>query len=85
MKGLLAACAILALSACASNPRLRYPVPPADKLVCAHEPGRPAGQGPGGAVTDAENGTYLRDLRGAGQSCRDDVDWLRAWFARLND
>lgn len=55
-------------------------IPPADKLVCDAEPGRPAGQGPDGAVTDAEVAGYMGDLRSAGQSCRSDVDWLRDFF-----
>lgn len=70
----------LLLAGCAT---VEFPRPPADKLICDAEPDRPVGLGPGGAVTDEENGEYLRKLRGTGQSCRDDVDWLRVWFSRL--
>ena len=84
---LLAACALVAGCKTYDVPR-----PPDDKLVCDPEPGRPVGAGPvytdsAGVerreVTDEENGTYLRSLRGSGQSCRDDVNWLREWFNRL--
>jgi len=74
----LAACALVAGCKTFDVPR-----PPADKLTCQEEPGRPAGLGPNGEVTDEENGTYLRDLRATGQDCRDDVNWLRRWFDEL--
>ncbi len=86
----LIALACLAVAAC-DHP-VSVPRPPDDKLVCAGEPGRPVGSGPvytdsngveRHAVTDEENGTYLRDLRVAGQSCRDDVKWIREWFRGL--
>ncbi len=68
------------------------PKPPGDKMSCAGEPGRPVGSGPvytdsNGVerheVTDEENGEYLRSLRGAGQDCRDKVNWFRDYFSRL--
>lgn len=86
----LIAALALALPGCATT--LAYTRPPGDKLVCADEPGRPAGQGAeytdaqGNVrreVTDDENGAYLRDLRATGQDCRDDVNWLRDWFDKL--
>jgi hypothetical protein len=84
----------LALSACATTkaPNVVVPRPPADKLVCSDEPGRPAGKGDlytdaegkqRRAVTDEEAAGYMVDLRAAGQSCRSDVDWLREWFKSL--
>jgi hypothetical protein len=79
------------LTAClGSGENLAVVRPPADRLVCDEEPGRPAGEGP--EYTTAEGETrrrvteavrYKQDLRAAGQSCRDDVNWLRDWFANL--
>lgn len=74
--------AVLFLSACGPKP-LEIARPPADKLTCPDEPGRPGTAGQ--PVTDAQAGGYMRDLREAGQACRDDVDWLRNWFANLPD
>ena len=50
---------------------------PANRLVCPDEPDKPVGEGPNGEVTDEQNGTYLRGLRGAYLGCREDVDWIR--------
>lgn len=51
-------------------------IPPADRLVCPDEPAIPSAP-----VTDSKNSTYLRGMRGAWAGCREDVDWMRAWFA----
>ena len=80
MKRLLSAALLLAVAGCAGKPRAEFPVPPADKLVCADEPGVPDDP-----ITDEKNATYLKSLRAAGQTCRSDVDWLRVWFKALND
>lgn len=87
---------LLIALACATVAGCKHPVsvprPPGDKLTCDGEPGRPVGSGPvytdsNGAerheITDEDNSTYLRGLRAAGQSCRDDVNWLKDWFSRL--
>ena len=74
--------AALFLSSCGPKP-LEFVRPPADKLECLEEPGRPGV--PGAPVTDAEAGAYMADLRKAGQSCRDDVNWMRDWFKNLPD
>lgn len=91
MKKLVIAVAAAALVAgCTTT---RFARPPEDKLVCPDEPGRPIGKGPAykdakgierRAVTDEENGEYLLDLRAAGAGCRQDVNWLRAWFDSLD-
>lgn len=86
--------AALLVSACGGRPAVNIlpPRPPADKLVCADEPGRPVGKGDlytdaegkqRRAVTDEEAAAYMATLRKSGQSCRDDVDWLRDWFKGL--
>lgn len=80
MKTLLAFALAATVAGCKT---FDVPRPPDDKLNCESEPGRPAGLGPNGEVTDEENGTYLRELRATGQSCRDDVNWLRRWFEEL--
>lgn len=86
----LLALACLAVAGCGELHSI--PRPPADKLVCADEPGRPIGSGPvyvdptgveRHEITDEDNGTYLRDLRASGQDCRDDVKWFREWFDRM--
>ena len=93
MRKIAFALVALALVAGCDKKIASTPRPPEDKLVCADEPNRPVGLGPvyidsAGVerreVTDEENGTYLRGLRGTGQSCRDDVNWLRAWFKALD-
>lgn len=63
---------------------VEFPMPPKDKLVCPDEPGAPIGDGPGGRVTDEQNGEYLRSLRASWAGCKSDVDWLAAWFKTLN-
>lgn len=60
-----------------------FTMPDKSKLVCAPEPGRPAGLGPDGAVTDAENGDYLRALRTAGGDCRSSLQWLKDYLENL--
>lgn len=60
------------------------PVVPPDKLSCADEPAAPKGAGPQGEVTDEQNGTYLRSLRGAWFDCRSKVDWMRTWVKTAN-
>lgn len=71
---------LLLLAACGDK-HLEIALPPADKLACPEEPGRPGT--PGEAVTDEQAAAYMVQLRAAGQGCRDDVDWLRDWFAAL--
>lgn len=78
-RNLIALAAASLVAGCATT---QFAEPPADKLQCAPEPDVPAGTGP---VTDAQNGAYLRDLRGAGADCRSKLSWLRDWFASLND
>lgn len=80
MRRLLSVALLLAVAGCAHKPaRVEFPTPPADKLVCADEPGVPDDP-----ITDEKNAAYLKSLRAAGQTCRGDVDWLRAWFKALN-
>lgn len=90
MKALLTIPLFLALTACPKPLEIVRPAP--DKLVCAAEPGRPAGAGEhytdaeGKArrrVTDEEAAGYMVDLRKTGQDCRDKVQWLRDWFKAL--
>lgn len=73
----LIALASFALAGCATTPE--FARPPADKLVCPDEPDVPAEP-----VTDEANGAYLKDMRGSWAGCKEDVDWLRAWFDSLN-
>lgn len=80
MRKLICLAALIALSACGPT-HLAFTPPPPDKLVCAGEPGRPGVIGQ--PVTDEQAAGYMIDLRKSGQSCRDDVDWLRDWFASL--
>lgn len=83
----LACAAVAGCGEVASTPR-----PPDERLRCEGEPGRPVGSGrvyvdPTGVerheITDEDNGEYLRSLRAAGQSCRDNVNWLRNYFDGL--
>jgi hypothetical protein len=92
MRKLLILGLALCLTACVGETHLAFTQPPPDKLVCADEPGRPEGSGElytdangvqRHAITDDDNAAYLRDLRATGQDCRDDVNWLRDWFASL--
>ena len=73
--GLLALLPILTAGSCAHTGDLDGI--PEERLVCPDEPNKPEGQGPNGEVTDEENNTYLRGLRGAYLGCRQDVDWIR--------
>lgn len=73
---LLALPLLLAVAGCAGH--VEFPKPPADKLVCPDEPAVPDAP-----VTDEKNGEYLKGMRGAWAGCREDVDWLRAWFKSL--
>lgn len=73
---LLALPLLLAVAGCAGH--VEFPKPPADKLVCPDEPAVPDAP-----VTDEKNGAYLKGMRGAWAGCREDVDWLRAWFKSL--
>lgn len=76
MRRLLAICLAASVAGCATT---RFAEPPADRLVCPDEPAIPDDP-----VTDEKNGAYLRDLRASWAGCREDVDWLRAWFRELN-
>lgn len=67
---------LLVLAGCKTT---EFAEPPADKLVCPEEPEVPAEP-----VTDQKNATYLTEMRGAWAGCKEDVDWLRAWFRDLN-
>lgn len=73
---LLALPLLLAVAGCAGH--VEFPKPPADKLVCPDEPAIPEAP-----ITDEKNGEYLKGMRGAWAGCREDVDWLRAWFKSL--
>lgn len=73
---LLALPLLLAVAGCAGH--VEFPKPPADKLVCPDEPAVPEAP-----ITDEKNGEYLKGMRGAWAGCREDVDWLRAWFKSL--
>lgn len=77
MKRLLALPLLLAVAGCATT---QFARPPADKLVCPDEPAVPPAP-----VSDEANGEYLKGMRGAWAGCKADVDWLRAWFDKLND
>lgn len=79
MKRLLSIALLLAVAGCAGKPHVEFPKPPADKLVCPDEPDAPEGE-----ITDEKNGKYLTSLRRSWAGCREDVDWLRAWFKALN-
>jgi len=78
MRCLLAIPLLLAVAGC-SHPRIEFPKPPADKLVCPDEPPVPAAP-----VSDEANGAYLKAMRAAWAGCRSDVDWLRIWFRELD-
>lgn len=60
----------LAVAGCAHTAGL----PPDDMLRCRDEP-----EAPSGVVTDEQNGTYLRSLRGAWLDCRSKLNWIRDW------
>lgn len=77
MKRLLAIPLLLAVAGCATT---QFAAPPEDKLVCPDEPAVPPAP-----VSDEANGEYLKGMRGAWAGCKADVDWLRAWFDKLND
>lgn len=92
MRRLLCLAPALLLAACGATTHLAIVKPPPEKLICADEPGRPVGTGPSyvdssgvtrNAITDQDDAGYKGDLRNAGQDCRDKVDWLRDFFARL--
>jgi len=83
MKKTLLLALSLAVAGCTTTGGLNIPD---SRLECAEEPGRPAGSGPAYTdaagverheITDEDNGTYLRALRAAGQSCRDAVAWIK--------
>lgn len=76
MKRLLAIPLLLAVAGCAHT---QFARPPEDRLVCPDEPAIPPAP-----VSDEANGEYLKDMRGAWAGCKEDVDWLRAWFRKLN-
>lgn len=78
-KILFAGLVALAVAGCGAKPRVEFPVPPADKLVCPEEPGVPDDP-----VTDAKNAAYLKSMRSWGGACKADVDWLAIWFKALN-
>lgn len=78
MKKIALIAAALALGACSHMEIAR---PDSSKLVCAPEPALPAGP----LVTDEEDATYKRELRGAWHSCHSTVNYLRDWFAKLPD
>ena len=67
----------LAVAGCGDK-HIEFPRPPADKLVCPDEPAVPDAP-----ITDEKNGAYLKGMRGAWAGCREDVDWLNAWFKSL--
>ena len=73
----LSALALLAFSTgCGGNKSLTIVKPPADKLVCQAEPIVPD------VATDATVAQFIVDLRGAGQDCRSNVQWLNEFFAK---
>lgn len=57
---------------------VEFPRPPEDKLTCAEEP-----YAPEEPITDSKNAAYLKSLRASWASCKQDVDWLAAWFKSL--
>lgn len=67
----------LAVAACGQQ-HVEFPKPPADKLVCPEEP-----FAPDEPITDEKNAEYLKSLRASWSACKQDVDWLAAWFKRL--
>jgi hypothetical protein len=72
----LVALASVALAGCETT---RFAEPPADRLVCPDEPAIPPDP-----ITDQKNAEYLKEMRGSWAECKADVDWLRAWFRKLN-
>lgn len=93
MRRLLILLPVAALLASCGDTRPRFAAPPAEKLECGLEPGRPVGSGPAytdaegvsrRAVTDAEAGAYMKALRAWGFGCWSDVAWMRSWVATLN-
>lgn len=94
-KLLLFACVSLALSGCGDKASaVSIPTPPPDKLAHGPIPGRPIGSGPPyvdsngvtrNAITDEDNGAYLRQLRNLAATCHGKLDWLDSWFKTLTD
>jgi len=82
MRNFLIPLLALSLGACTTTGNLDGI--PAERLVCPDEPGRPAGDPETGAVSDEENGEYLRRLRGAYLGCKEDIDWLRDYATGRN-
>jgi hypothetical protein len=89
VRALAALAALALLSGCGG---LAVARPESHMLVCREEPGRPVGTGPSyvdqngiarNEITDEENGKYLRDLRNAGEDCRERVRYLNDWFSKL--
>ena len=80
MKKLLLALPLLLVAGCMKP---GFTMPDRTKLVCAVEPPRPVGLGPDNAVTDEENGKYLRQLREAGANCRSQLKWVQDYLNNL--
>src|SRR3546814_11705663 len=76
---LLAPLAALCLSAC-GNSSVEAIKPPPEKLTCAGEPPVPEG-----AITDAVVGDYMVAQRAAWFDCHSTIDWLRNFFAGLEE
>lgn len=66
----------MSLTGCGGNKSLIIVKPPADKLVCQSEPSVPE------TATDATVAQFIVDLRGAGQDCRSNLQWLNDFFAK---
>lgn len=63
------------ISGCASN-RVEVIRPPVERLTCQAEPSVPD------EATDATVAQFIVDLRGAGQDCRSNLQWVREFFER---
>ena len=92
MRVLILAGLCLSLAAC-GNEGINFTPPPAEKLVCKNEPGRPVGSGAEyvdsngvtrRAVTDAEDAAYKIAMREAGGDCRNNLNWVRRYLDGLD-
>ena len=67
---------VTSLTGCASNKSLTIVRPPVERLTCQAEPSVPD------EATDATVAQFIVDLRGAGQDCRSNLQWVNEFFAK---